>query len=150
MNKKLNQLLIASSIIALIWIGVNVLMLFGYGLPSNLSLWLFNTACLMVFCLFVILTYQVFNYSIHAEDLKTEQANKEAQELTNSKITQQAAVTKNDAIKFDRLLTMAREMNINEIIKSDTFDDKKLVAITNWYKSVNELYNNMITPNTHN
>ena len=150
MSKKLNQLLIASSIIALIWIGVNVLMLFGYGLPSNLSLWLFNTACLMVFCLFVILTYQVFNYSIHAEDLKTEQANKEAQELTNSKITQQAAVTKNDAIKFDRLLTMAREMNINEIIKSDTFDDKKLVAITNWYKSVNELYNNMITPNTHN
>jgi len=150
MSKKLNQLLIASSIIALIWIGVNVLMLFGYGLPSNLSLWLFNTACLMVFCLFVILTYQVFNYAIHAEDLKTEQANKEAQELTNSKITQQAAVTKNDAIKFDRLLTMAREMNINEIIKSDTFDDKKLVAITNWYKSVNELYNNMITPNTHN
>lgn len=150
MNKKLNQLLIASSIIALIWIGVNVLMLFGYGLPSNLSLWLFNTACLMVFCLFVILTYKVFNYAIHAEDLKTEQANKEAQELTNSKITQQAAVTKNDAIKFDRLLTMAREMNINEIIKSDTFDDKKLVAITNWYKSVNELYNNMITPNTHN
>ena len=127
----------------IVWLGSDLLIISNYFNPSPLSFITFNVACCAVFFYLAFVIQKQLVLFVQVISAANSISNPATAVKANEKANEYIVTLKAEAIKFERIQSMLRDIKAAESIFLLDDNTQRAEAAKQWYNAVNEAYKNI-------